>query len=208
MKNQSHMLRAVVFGVMFLSATQIANSAAVVSKSFAYFKIGGKTAEDLDRELSRHGPLTKATGARHPGATEIKFGGELSYVEKGTLCAVGSVKVTLHTKILLPRWTNRRRTSADLALIWDTLASDIKRHEERHAEIARTYARMLDQKLQALQPQPDCEKMQALVTQTTRSVMEEHDKDQLRFDIVESKNFDARMTRLLKHRISRSAPEL
>lgn len=207
MKNQSHTLRAVVFGVMFLSATQIANSAAVVSKSFSYFKIGGKTAEDLDRELSRHGPLTKSTGARHPGATEIKFGGELSYVEKGTLCAVGSVKVTLHTKILLPQWTNRRRTSADLALIWDTLASDIKRHEERHAEIARTYARMLDQKLQALQPQADCEKMQALVTQTTRSVMEEHDKDQLRFDIVESKNFDARMIRLLKHRISQSTSE-
>lgn len=55
MKNKSHMLRAVVFGVMFLSATQIANSAAVVSKSFSYFKIGGKTAEDLDRELSATG---------------------------------------------------------------------------------------------------------------------------------------------------------
>ena len=29
-----------------------------------------------------------------------------------------------------------------MALIWDTLASDIKRHEERHAEIARTHARI------------------------------------------------------------------
>lgn len=207
MKNRSHMLCAVVFGTLLLSAPQIANSATVVSKSFSYFTIGGKTAEDLDHELSRHGPLTKSTGARHPGATEIKFGGELSYIEKGGLCGVGAVKVTLHTKILLPRWTNRRRTTANLALIWDTLASDIKRHEERHAEIARTYARSLDQKLQALQPQRDCEKMQALVTQTTRSVMEEHDKDQLRFDVVESKNFDARMTRLLKHRISQSTVE-
>jgi predicted secreted Zn-dependent protease len=31
--------------------------------------------------------------------------------------------------------------------------------------------------------------------------MDEHDRDQMRFDVVESKNFDARMTRLLKNRL-------
>jgi predicted secreted Zn-dependent protease len=178
-----------------------------MSKSFSYFTVGGRTAEDLDRELSHRGPMTKNTGARHPGATEIKFGGELTYVEKNGRCGVGTVKVTLHTKILLPRWTNRRRTSAELALIWDTLSADIKRHEERHAEIARTFARTLEKRLGSLRPQSECEAMQALVTKTTQEVMAAHDKDQLRFDIVESKNFDARMTRLLKHRIERTTSD-
>ena len=86
-------------------------------------------------------------------------------------------------------------------MIWDTLAADIKRHEERHAEIARTYARTLDRRLKDLRPQSDCEKMQKRVADVTQEVMEAHDKDQYRFDAVESKNFDARMTRLLKHRI-------
>ncbi|MET0171076.1 MAG: DUF922 domain-containing protein [Agrobacterium vaccinii] len=205
MTPQSRILSAVLSGVMFLSVPQFASAESVISKSFSYFKVGGKTAEDLDRELSRHGPMTKSTGARHPGATEIKFGGEITYVEKGELCAVGTVKVTLHTKILLPQWTNRRRTTANLALIWDTLSADIKRHEERHAEISRGYARSLDKQLQSLRPQKTCEQMQALVTRTTQSVMDEHDKDQLRFDMVESKNFDSRMTRLLKNRISQKA---
>jgi predicted secreted Zn-dependent protease len=202
MTPQSRILSAVLSGVIFLSVPQLASAETVISKSFSYFKVGGKTAEDLDRELSRHGPMTKSTGARHPGATEIKFGGEITYVEKGSLCAVGTVKVTLHTKILLPQWTNRRRTTANLALIWDTLSADIKRHEERHAEISRGYARSLDKQLQSLRPQKTCEQMQALVTRTTQSAMDEHDKDQLRFDMVESKNFDSRMTRLLKNRIS------
>lgn len=205
MKPKSSIVCAALSAVFVLCVPQYASSATVLSKSFSYFKIGGQTADDLDRELSRHGPVTKSTGARHPGATEIKFGGELTYVEKGNLCGIGSVKVTLHTKILLPQWTNRRRTTANLALIWDTLYADIKRHEERHAEIARGYARSLDKKLQALRPQKTCEAMQALVTSTTQEVMDEHDKDQMRFDMVESKNFDARMTRLLKHRISQNA---
>lgn len=201
MKRQSRMLCAFLSGAILMSAPQIANSEAIMSKSFSYFSIGGKTAEDLDHELSHRGPMTKATGARHPGATEIKFGGELTYVEQNGRCGVGTVKVKLHTKILLPRWTNRKRTTAELALIWDTLAADIKRHEERHAEIARNYARTLEKRLQSLRPQKDCEEMQALVGKTTQEVMDAHDKDQLRFDVVESKNFDARMTRLLKHRI-------
>ncbi|NTF07543.1 DUF922 domain-containing protein [Agrobacterium rubi] len=190
---------------MLLTLPQSADAEAVMTKSFSYFSIGGRTAEDLDHELSHRGPMTKATGARHPGATEIKFGGEITYVEKDRKCGVGTVEVKLHTKILLPRWTNRRRTTADLALIWDTLSADIKRHEERHAEIARNYARTLDKRLQSLRPQDSCEEMQALVTETTQEVMNAHDKDQMRFDVVESKNFDARMSRLLTHRLQQKS---
>jgi predicted secreted Zn-dependent protease len=204
MMHRYRMLYAVLAGVMTLAVPAIANSETVFRKSFSYFAIGGKTAADLDRELSRRGPMTKSTGARHPGATEIKFGGELTYIEPDGKCAVGTVKVTLGTKILLPRWTNRRRTSAELALIWDTLAADIKRHEERHAEIARNYARKLEHKLLALPPQKECERLQSMVAQTTQAVMDEHDEDQRRFDVVESKNFDKRMTRLLKYRIEQN----
>ncbi|MEH3111314.1 MULTISPECIES: DUF922 domain-containing Zn-dependent protease [Rhizobium/Agrobacterium group] len=206
MKQLSPVCRALLAGALLLSClNRPAAAEAISTKTYSYFTIGGKTAEDLDRELSQRGPVTKSTGFRHPGATEIKFGGELTYVEKNGRCGVGTVKVTLHTKILLPRWSNRRRTNADLALIWDTLAADIKRHEERHAEIARGYARDLDQKLRALRPQADCETMQKMVAEVSQEVMDAHDKDQVRFDKIESKNFDARMTRLLKNRIQQRA---
>ncbi|GAK70822.1 hypothetical protein RRU01S_14_00430 [Agrobacterium rubi TR3 = NBRC 13261] len=205
MKHHYRAVCALLSLTLLLTLPQSADAEAVMTKSFSYFSIGGKTAEDLDHELSHRGPMTKATGARHPGATEIKFGGEITYVEKDRKCGVGTVEVKLHTKILLPRWTNRRRTTADLALIWDTLSADIKRHEERHAEIARNYARTLDKRLQSLRPQDSCEEMQALVTKTTQEVMNAHDKDQMRFDVVESKNFDARMSRLLTHRLQQKS---
>ncbi len=205
MKHHYRAVCALLSLTMLLTLPRSADAEAVMTKSFSYFSIGGRTAEDLDHELSHRGPMTKATGARHPGATEIKFGGEITYVDKDRKCGVGTVEVKLHTKILLPRWTNRRRTTADLALIWDTLSADIKRHEERHAEIARNYARTLDKRLQSLRPQDSCEEMQALVTKTTQEVMNAHDKDQMRFDVVESKNFDARMSRLLTHRLQQKS---
>jgi predicted secreted Zn-dependent protease len=178
----------------------IPSASPLISKSYSYFTIAGRTAEDLDNELSRRGPLTKSTGFRHPGATEIKFGGEITYLETDRRCSVGEVKVTLSTKIILPRWKNRSQANGSLGVIWDTLAADIKRHEERHAEIARTYARTLEAMLRDLAPASDCTQMEKRVSETTRRIVDDHDKEQLRFDIVESKNFDARMMRLLKNR--------
>ncbi|MFK3778356.1 DUF922 domain-containing Zn-dependent protease [Agrobacterium sp. NPDC089420] len=201
MTKSSRALCAALAGALALSSSAPAFSETIVRKTYSYFSITGKTAADLDQQLSRHGPLTRNTGARHPGATEIKFGGELTYVEKNGQCSVGTAKVLLNTRILLPRWKNRRRTTAELAFIWDTLLADIKRHEERHAEIARTHARSLETQLKALRPQKNCETLQDMVGKITQTVMDEHDRDQLRFDVVESKNFDARMTRLLKNRL-------
>lgn len=183
----------------------IASAEPVVTKTYSYFRIGGKTAEDLDRELERHGPLTHNTGHRHPGATEIKFGGEVTYVEKGGYCSIGNARVTLRTRIVLPRWANRKRASGDLGFIWDTLSADIKRHEERHAEIARNHARQMERDLKDLRPAKSCDALEKQVADLTQRSLAAHDEDQLRFDQVEAANFDARLTRLLQYRLERKA---
>ncbi len=173
----------------------------VINKSITYFSVGGRTAGELDKALSEHGPMMNSTGTRHPGATKIKFGGTVTYVKHGERCAVGSAKVTLSTKLILPRWKNRHKANRDLALVWDTLASDIKRHEERHAEIARNHARKLEKDFMALKPEADCERMQARVARLSETAIQDHDRDQARFDRMEAANFDRRMVRLLQYRL-------
>lgn len=193
--------------MLFLAIAGIATPSSgetITNKTFSYFSVGGRTAAELDEELNKRGPQMKSTGSRHPGATKIRFGGSVTYVRRGSKCYVGNAKVTVSTNIILPRWKNRRSASKSLGLIWDTLASDIKRHEERHAEIARNHARDLERKLKALRPERDCEKLQALVDRTTSTEVEAHDKDQARFDRVESYNFNERMMRLLTHRLERA----
>ncbi len=188
---------AVLVGFPFASAS----GETVFSKSISYFAIGGRTAAELDKALAAAGPMMKSTGTRHPGATRIRFGGTITYVSRGGRCAVGSARVTLSTRIILPRWKYRNQANRDLALVWDTLASDIKRHEERHAEIARNHARQMEKAFLSLKPEADCERMQARVTEVSAREVESHDKDQARFDRTEAANFDRRMIRLLQYRL-------
>lgn len=184
-----------------------ASAETIVRKSISYFQIGGTTAEDLDRELERRGPETRTSGSRHPGATQIKFGGELTYVHSAGECRIGETNVTLTTRLILPSWKNRKKAHGDLALIWDALSSDIKRHEERHAEIARQYARQLEKALKRLRPQRNCEVMQAKVAEATDKVITAHDKAQMDFDRVEAVNFEKRMIRILEYRAKRNSPK-
>lgn len=179
--------------------TQQANARTIVHKSIRYFSIGGKTAADLDRQLETKGPHTNTTGSRHPGATKIKFGGTMDYIQQGGRCKIGDIKVRVNITIILPKWTNRHRANSELALIWDTLSSDIKRHEERHAEIAVQHARDLDRHLKALPSAKSCQILAQKVSELTDEVTNEHDADQLRFDRIEAINFNARILRLLRY---------
>lgn len=176
----------------------------IVHKRTTYFSVGGTTAEELDNELSRRGPLTQATGSRHPGATRIKFDGELTYVEKGGRCRIGKAKVVVDTHMILPRWKNRRKANRELGMIWDALSSDIKRHEERHAEIARQHAKRLERSLKALPAMSSCERLQDRVQVLSDRAIEAHDADQVRFDRVESINFERRLIRILETRLERA----
>jgi len=192
---------------MAIAACGPAAAAVIATRSYSYFTIKGKTADQLDQQLSSNGPTASGSSARHPGATKIRFGGDATYVQAGGRCRVGSAKVTVHTQIILPRWTNRRGASKQLSMIWDALSSDIKRHEERHAEIARNQARIMERQILALPPQSTCERMQELVTDVSTRGIDEHDRLQARFDRIEAVNFQNRMIRLLNNRMKTSGGE-
>lgn len=192
----------IAFSMIALFLCGPAAAEVVATKSYSYFDIKGKTADQLDSELSRRGPTANGSSARHPGATKIRFGGEATYIQENGRCRVGNVKVTVHTQIILPRWSSRKGASRELSMIWDALSSDIRRHEERHAEIARTQARTMEQKLRSLPSQRSCEAMQELVSDESARGIDEHDKLQARFDRVEAVNFQNRMLRLLNNRLN------
>ena len=174
-----------------------------VSKSVRYFTVGGRTAAELDRELSLRGPARKGSGTRHPGLTRIRFGGAATYRESKGWCAVEKAEVSLTLEIILPKWRERRRADAKLGLIWDTLSADIKRHEERHAEIARQHARKVEAAILALPRQRSCAAIQKRVADVTAREMKRHEAEQIGFDRIEAMNFEKRMMRMLKNRTAR-----
>lgn len=178
---------------------------ASLSKTYSYFSIGGRNLDEIQTELDRRGPKLNSTGRRHPGATEMEFNTRIQYGESKGRCRVINAEVRVDAKVILPRWRARRRSDQDTQLIWDTLAADIKRHEESHVVIAKNHARELENALKKLYPERSCEVTAAKAKSTTDRIMAKHDAAQAKFDRVEGINFERRIMRLLNYRIERAA---
>ncbi len=177
-----------------------AEAEVVAHKSFSYFDISGDTADELDAALNAGGPTAMGASSRHPGATRIRFGGQATYVESGGRCHIGGARVTVDIVVILPRWRDRRHAQPRLSAVWDRLSADIKRHEERHADIARLHARSLEKTILSLPAERTCDLLQDKVSGESVRNTVLHDQDQARFDRVEATNFQNRMQRLAHRR--------
>jgi predicted secreted Zn-dependent protease len=184
-----------------LGLTALPAAAESLTKTYSYFSVGGTTLDELEDQLNRRGPQVKSTGRRHPGATQMQFNTRLGYSEKNGSCRITEATVTVKAKVILPRWRQRGKAEQDIRLIWDTLSSDIKRHEEQHVTIARSYARELEQKLLKLGRQKSCAVAGEKAKVTADKVLAKHDRAQEKFDLNESANFEKRLLKLLRQRM-------
>ncbi|TPN88235.1 DUF922 domain-containing protein [Mesorhizobium sp. CU2] len=189
--------------VLMLALTAPAASAANLVKTYSYFSVGGRTLDEIQNQLSKNGPEVKSTGSRHPGATQMAFTNRISYEQGAGFCRVADAVVTVKVKVILPEWRRPRKSDPDVRLFWDTLSADIKRHEERHVEIAKNHARSLEDALKAAPPQKTCGDAKAKAAQITATELARHDQDQVRFDRVEAVNFENRILSLMRYRMQR-----
>ncbi|WFP60765.1 MULTISPECIES: DUF922 domain-containing protein [unclassified Mesorhizobium] len=196
------MNRPLLSALMLVLATAPAGAANLV-KTYSYFAVTGRTLDDIEKQLTKNGPEVKSTGSRHPGATQMAFTTRVSYAQTANSCRIANAQVTLKVKVILPEWRRPRKADPDVRLFWDTLSADIKRHEERHVEIAKNHARDLEDALKATYPQKTCEAVKAKAAEISSAILAEHDRAQVQFDRVESVNFESRIIRLLRYRMQR-----
>lgn len=196
-------MKPLIAASMILILACTGAGAASVAKVYSYFSIGGTTLQEIEAELKRRGPQLNNAGARHPGATRMEFTTRVTYGEQNGRCGVVNADVSVKATVILPRWTRPKRSDQETRLIWDTLSADIKRHEEAHVTIARNHAREMEQALRQIRNQRGCAAAQTKVNDTTARVLAAHDREQERFDRVESIGFERRINSLLRYRIER-----
>ncbi len=148
-------MKHILLSFSLAGLTAFPADAANLSKTYSYFTVGGTTLDQLESQLASRGPKVKSTGRRHPGATQMEFSTKLSYAQSNGYCRVDKATVSVKAKVILPRWGQRGKAAEDVRVIWDTLSSDIKRHEESHVVIAKNHARELEQALHGAAPAED-----------------------------------------------------
>lgn len=200
--NKTYLFLAAAAATFAMGAS---SSAAVLNKSYSYFTIGGSTLDEIQDEIAKHGPHIQSTGARHPGATRMEFKSRTGYEQTERGCRISSATVTVKAKVILPRWNPPAKADGDVRFIWATLSSDIKRHEESHVIIAKNHGRLLEKELLGIGRQKNCDIVAEKAKAVTQKVLAQHDREQRYFDMVETKNFESRLLRLLKYRLQQAA---
>jgi predicted secreted Zn-dependent protease len=198
---KSHVLLPLIAALLW-GGLAVPGQAASVARTYSYFTIRGNTLQQIEDELSKKGPEVDSTGTHHPGATTMEFRSKITFEESRT-CRIRNADVVVKAHIKLPRWRDNRDASPETTLVWETLASDIKRHEESHVIIAKNYGRKIEKTLEALPPQQNCDLMRAKAKEATAKLLAQHDAAQQKFDKIEGINFEDRIMRLLKYRIER-----
>ncbi|WP_342453227.1 DUF922 domain-containing Zn-dependent protease [Jiella mangrovi] len=176
--------------------------AASIKEKTSYFAVRGATLDELDRDLNRRGPFVSETGIRHPGATEVKFDGKVTYKATADGCAVDKTNLSLDLEMTLPRWVQSKRASAHTRLIWDTLEKDIRRHEQRHAAIAKNWLKRMESAIRNLRTEPTCPAMEAMVNTVTQRYLAGHERAQIEFDTIEGREVNFRLRRALSRALS------
>lgn len=176
--------------------------AGTIRQTTRFFAVRGTTLAELDRDLNRSGPYVSETGMHHPGATEVRFNGTVTYKPVAGGCAVDKTNVGLNLEIMLPKWHRPRRVAAQTVIVWNTLAADIKRHELQHAAIARGYLKRMEMALRNLGRERNCAAMEARVNQVTDRYLSAHQRAQIAFDRVEGREVNVRLRRALSRTLA------
>ncbi|EJF88822.1 DUF922 domain-containing Zn-dependent protease [Bartonella tamiae] len=176
--------------------------AAKIYKTISYYIVSGTTAAQIDKSMAKNAPYLKSTGQHHLGVTTISFVTYLKLKSEGNYCKIDRIHVDILANMQLPRWKQRSRTkSLELAVVWDSLSQDIKRHEESHVVIARAHASEIEKKIRELSYQKNCDKLLQNIETIVGHALAQHDEAQKRFDRIEAKNFDKRFFNLLIRRL-------
>jgi predicted secreted Zn-dependent protease len=200
------MRRILALVAALAAATPLGAQAASLSKTYSYFAVTGKSAEQLENSMLKRGPKVGNSRSGHPGATKLTFSGGVKYDETKRGCRVASASYHVKANVILPLWRNRHKGDESLVFVWDTLSQDIRRHEESHIVIAKNHARMIEDKARALPAAADCKVLQKKVDALTEAILAKHDAAQQQFDRIEASSFERRILRLLAYRMSREPP--
>lgn len=180
-------LKSVALPLAALGLSACVSTSSQVSTS--YYLVSGTTAEQIDSDIRRKGPLNGHALA----VAAIRFE-PVSVLQNVTTdsCKFAEAKFRVNAAITLPRWADKAQSSdRNLKRAWGNLSRYARDHEQVHVRIAERFAQQLGRDIEALPPQSNCEKLDRLAERVVKRIAGEHDRAQKAFDASEQRRLRA-----------------
>jgi predicted secreted Zn-dependent protease len=187
-----------VSGRLFLSfrrllilAPLVLSACTTSSVTTDFYDIKGNTEKALDRSIRLNSPQNGEAFA----AIEVRLVPvEIKPVVDPVGCRIGTAKIKVEARIILPRWKDRNGASSELKRGFDIYAAYAKEHENVHLRIAEQAAKALENDLKAIPSQKNCDVTLQKSKRVVRSLLARHNRVQLAFDASEKR----RIAKLLR----------
>lgn len=180
-------IRSTILPFAAIALTACVSTASQVSTS--YYSVRGTTAEQIDSDIRRNGPLNGHALA--VAAISFEPVSVLQEVNDDS-CRFASAKFRVKAAITLPRWTDKSKSKdRDLKRAWGNLSRYARSHEQVHVRIAESFAKRLGEDIKALPPQSNCDRLDNLAKRVADRNAAEHDRAQKAFDAEEQRRLRA-----------------
>lgn len=114
-----------------------------------YYEVHGRTVAELAADLRRLGPKDSSGRAR-AGFTSSPLRWSYNKRSSGRECTANTVRVTVYTDIVLPKWVPPADTEPGLLALWNQSIAALTVHENGHKDISVRYAKLIRDRIAAM----------------------------------------------------------
>ncbi len=158
-----------------------ADARVIVRTDFRPYDIAGSSALELRAAMERLGPKDPVDETPYAGFTRWTI--EWSYDYAGaTTCTLTRVRVVATIQITLPRWRGASSADPAFAAEWARFVGALRRHENGHAEIAKTGARRIARLLGSLPSFRSCVRLERAAESTAARTLVKTRRAELAYD--------------------------
>lgn len=143
------------------------------------YAVTGHSVETLLSSLREHGPVVE--GGVFFGLTATEIGYRFGYRQTAGSCETVDARVDILVSITLPEWQSPPGAPYELKRDWQRFAAALRRHEERHRDLALEGAYALQRAIQGLRA-PTCDAAAALAARQAERLQIEAEARHRQYD--------------------------
>lgn len=146
----------------------------IEESTMVYFPIFGATPRELQDSIRTNGPYNQIVKQHVNAQIGWRLNWKFDYIRDKSQCRIGKFKITLSTEITFPKWMNPEAADESVRRLWNSVAKDIRTHEDGHKAIGVEGANVLARRLRALPPFDTCEALNAEISREGKRVYAEY----------------------------------
>lgn len=154
----------------------------VLHQRFNYYSVTGDDGNAVRRSLDRLGPLG-IDGKRYDGYT--KWDVHWEYATRSDVsggCALVSSSIVLNVDMTLPQWQPSSDVPEMLKRRWSIYLVALRTHEDGHIQNAGLEAAAINQLMQTIGPQSDCDLLDQKLHDLGQQILQHYKDNDVEYD--------------------------